>query len=328
MRGAPTRRGRRQTITPAGLILVVFGFLALTLIVLMPAKAGARYLDGAGTATLKNSPVEPVEPEASPPSASSDTGDTGGASSSATNSGGGLGIPGFPVISRILCLRQCVSSSQPTPGAIIAVRGDHLERVTRVIFRSKSGWIRAKWRTRNRAAVRVTVPKRAVRGFLAVVDSSGNRTRSPRELRILPVSAIPVEVFPVRGPITFGSGGSRFGAGRPGHTHQGQDVSAACGTKLVSVRRARVLYNQWDDGGGNYVVLHNVGTSTNFVYMHMIRRSPLKVGQLVPAGGAVGRVGTTGSSSGCHLHFEYWIGPWQTGGHPIDPLPYLRSLLK
>jgi len=329
MRGAPTRRARRQTITPAGLILVVFGFLALTFIVLLPAKAGASYLDGAGTASLKNSPVEPVAPSQRSDQWTSASADgVSQASSSATNSGGGLGVPGFPQIRRIICLRQCVSSSQPTRGAIIAVRGDHLERVTRVIFRSRKGWIRAKWRTRNRAAVRVTVPKRAIRGFLGVVDSSGNRTRSAHEIRILPISAIPVEVFPVRGPISFGSGGSRFGAGRPGHIHQGQDVSAACGTKLVSVRRARVLYNQWDGGGGNYVVLHNVGTNTNFVYMHMIRRSPLKVGQLVAAGGAVGRVGTTGSSSGCHLHFEYWIGPWQTGGHPINPLPYLRSLLK
>ncbi len=296
--------------------LVVFGLLALTYIVLLPAQAGARYLDGAGTASLENSPVTPVEP--SPPDASS----------SATSPGGGITIPGMPVIRSIRCLRQCVSASQPTRGAIIAIRGDNLERVTRVIFHRKNGWIRAKWRTRSRGAVRVTVPRRTTRGFLAVVDGTGNRARSPRALTIFPVSAIPIEVFPVRGPISFGSSGSRFGAGRPGHIHQGQDISAACGTQLVAVKRSRVLYNQWDSGGGNYVVLHNVGTNTNFVYMHMIRRSPLKVGQLLAAGAPVGRVGNTGASSGCHLHFEYWIGPWQTGGRPIDPLAYLRSLLK
>ena len=105
-------------------------------------------------------------------------------------------------------------------------------------------------------------------------------------------------------------------------------LAAACGTQLVSVKKSRVLYNQWDGGGGNYVVLHNIGTNTNYVFMHMIRRSPLKVGQFVAAGAPIGRVGNTGQSSGCHLHFEYWIGPWQTGGRPIDPLPYLRSLLK
>lgn len=308
-------------------MLVVAGFLALTFIVLLPAEADARYLDGAGTASLENSPVTPVEPEA-PSSPKPHASGSPSASTSTTASGGGIGIPGFPKIAAVRCLRQCVSVSKPTRGAIVAVRGDNLDRVTRVIFKSKSGWIRAKWRTRSRAAVRVTVPKVAVGGYVAVVDSGGNRARSPRELRILPISAIPIEVFPVKGSVTFGSSGSRFGAGRPGHIHQGQDVSASCGTQLVSVRRARVLYNRWDGGGGNYVVLHNIGTNTNFVYMHMIRRSPLKVGQLVAAGAPVGRVGNTGSSSGCHLHFEYWIGPWQTGGHPIDPLPFLRKLLK
>jgi murein DD-endopeptidase MepM/ murein hydrolase activator NlpD len=295
----------------------------------MPARAGAAYLDGAGTASLENSPVEPVEaagPTTAPENRSEKSG--GDASSSAVSSGGGIGVPGMPEITRVLCLKQCVSSSKATRGAIIAVRGDNLDRVTRVIFRSKNGPIRARWRTRTRSAVRVTVPRQTIHGYLAVVDSSGNRVRSPSEFRVFPISSIPIEVFPVRGPVSFGSAGSRFGAGRPGHIHQGQDVSASCGTQLVSVRRARVLYNQWDGGGGNYVVLHNLGTRTNFVYMHMIRRSPLKVGQVIGAGAPVGRVGSTGASSGCHLHFEYWIGPWQTGGKPIDPLPFLRSLLK
>jgi len=324
MRGAPTRRGRRETVTPATLMLVVAGFLALTFIVMLPAEADARYLDGAGTASLENSPVTPVEP-ASQGDGQSAAGQ--GASTSTARTGGGIGIPGFPRISSVRCLRQCVSVSRATRGAIIALRGDNLDRVTRVVFRSRTGNIRSKWRSRSRGAVRVTVPKKAVGGFVAVVDSSGNRARSPRELRILPVSEIPIQVFPVRGSISFGSSGSRFGAGRPGHIHQGQDVSAACGTQLVSVSRARVQYNQYDSGGGNYVVLHNIGTNTNFVYMHMIRPSPLKVGQVVEAGAPIGRVGNTGSSSGCHLHFEYWIGPWQTGGKPIDPLPFLKSLL-
>ncbi|HNC94382.1 MAG TPA: hypothetical protein PLJ64_12665, partial [Solirubrobacterales bacterium] len=156
MRGAPTRRARRQNITPSGLMLVVFGFMALTFIVLLPAKAGAAYLDGAGTASLQNSPVEPEAP--APDS---------GASGSAVSSGGGLGVPGLPEISRVICLRQCVSSSRATRGAIIAIRGENLDRVIRVIFRGKRGWLRAKYRTRSKAAVRVTVPRQAIRGYLA-----------------------------------------------------------------------------------------------------------------------------------------------------------------
>jgi murein DD-endopeptidase MepM/ murein hydrolase activator NlpD len=36
-------------------------------------------------------------------------------------------------------------------------------------------------------------------------------------------------------------------------------------------------------------------------------------------------VGSTGESSGPHLHFEVWVGGWYSGGHPIDPLPLLEA---
>lgn len=297
--------------------MLLVGFLALTYIVSMPAQAGA-HLDEAGTASLDRSPVTPVPPR-------SGTGPSD-ASASATVGGGGIGVPGLPVISQVRCLHQCVALDKPTRGAIIAVRGNNLDRVTRVVFQTRDGREPVRWRKRARGVVRVSVPRFAVPGFLVAVDARGNRARSPQRMSVLPKSAIPVEVFPVRGPFSWGSSGSRFGANRSSHRHQGQDLSAACGTRLVSIRRARVVYNRWDSGGGNYLVLRNLGTNTHFVYMHLHRRSPLREGQIVGAGAPIGMVGTTGRSSGCHLHFEYWVGPWQTGGRPIDPLPYLRSL--
>jgi murein DD-endopeptidase MepM/ murein hydrolase activator NlpD len=59
--------------------------------------------------------------------------------------------------------------------------------------------------------------------------------------------------------------------------------------------------------------------------MHM-RTGSVRVreGQRVRTGQRIGDVGTTGSSSGPHLHFEVWVGGWFAGGHPIDPLPLLR----
>lgn len=319
MRGAPTRGGRRRsTITPAGILLILVGFVALTMIVLSPAVAEARPLDGAGTASLEDSPVDPV-PYSAPEA---------GATSSATT-GGGIGVPGLPSIKAIRCVNQCVSATRAPRGAAIRIVGENLNRVRRIVFKGREGRIRTGYKARRPNALRVIVPKGAVRGYVFVVDGSGNRSnRSPSELPVLPKTAIPVELFPIRGAFSFGSSGSRFGSGRAGHTHQGQDVSAKCGTTLVAVKRARVQYNRWDGGAGNYVVLKNMADNTSFVYMHMIRRSPLKVGRVVNAGTPVGRVGNTGRSYGCHLHFEYWIGPWQTGGRPIDPLPYLRSLAK
>jgi murein DD-endopeptidase MepM/ murein hydrolase activator NlpD len=133
-------------------------------------------------------------------------------------------------------------------------------------------------------------------------------------------------VFPVRGWHSFGGSGSRFGADRGDHSHQGQDVTAAEGTPLASVHSGTVRFVDYQSGGaGYYVVIHDSGGKYEFAYMHLKRGSVrVKPGQRVRAGQRIGRVGHTGAASGPHLHFEMWIGPWQTGGHPIDPLEYLK----
>jgi murein DD-endopeptidase MepM/ murein hydrolase activator NlpD len=132
-------------------------------------------------------------------------------------------------------------------------------------------------------------------------------------------------MFPLRGPHTYGDG---IGAARSGHTHQGQDVLAKCGLPLRAARAGVVYYNDYQAGGaGNYVVINTVGTGgKSHVYMHMTARSPLKVGAHVKTGQLVGRVGTTGASSACHLHFEIWSGPgWYQGGTFLNPTPSLKA---
>lgn len=131
-------------------------------------------------------------------------------------------------------------------------------------------------------------------------------------------------VFPVRGTHSYGGSGSRFGAPRSGHTHQGQDVAAAQGTPLVAVHTGRVAYRQYQAGGaGHYLVIHG-RTGEDSVYMHMPRSSPLEPGEHVRAGEVIGRVGCTGSCSGPHLHFELWTPNWYAGGQAYDPLPDLQ----
>ena len=132
--------------------------------------------------------------------------------------------------------------------------------------------------------------------------------------------------FPVDGSHSFGGSGSRFGAGRSGHTHQGQDVTASEGTPLVSVHSGTVRFVDYQAGGaGVYVVIHDSGGKYEYAYMHLQHGSVrVHEGQHVHAGQRIGRVGHTGDATGPHLHFEVWVGPWQTGGHPVDPLPYLK----
>jgi murein DD-endopeptidase MepM/ murein hydrolase activator NlpD len=134
-------------------------------------------------------------------------------------------------------------------------------------------------------------------------------------------------VFPLIGQVTYGiSPDGRFGAPRPGHTHQGQDIAAPLGTPVVAPRAGLVKFVSFQKGGaGNYIVLHGQGEDLDFVFMHL-RDGSLSVhqGDTVSTGEQLAEVGSTGESTGPHLHFEIWKGPWAMGGEPIDPLPFLR----
>jgi len=133
-------------------------------------------------------------------------------------------------------------------------------------------------------------------------------------------------IFPVRGRHDFGGAGARFGAGRAGHSHQGQDVMAACGTRMVAARGGRVKFKQYHSAAGNYIVIDGDGTEIDYVYMHLDQPSPFSEGDRVYTGQTIGAVGDTGNARGCHLHFELWSEPgWYDGGDPFDPLASLRA---
>jgi murein DD-endopeptidase MepM/ murein hydrolase activator NlpD len=132
--------------------------------------------------------------------------------------------------------------------------------------------------------------------------------------------------FPILGPHEFDLGGGRFGAPRSGHTHQGQDTMAACGTPLVAARGGVVQYAAYEANAGNYIVIDGKGTPYDFMYAHLAEPSPLQAGETVRTGQPIGIVGDTGDATACHLHFEIWGPPgWYEGGSPFDPLPYLEK---
>lgn len=147
--------------------------------------------------------------------------------------------------------------------------------------------------------------------------------RSDAPARIRPPR--PRAVFPVRAPMDFGQRDARYGAWRGGRAHEGQDVFAAAGTKLVSIRDGRVVETGDDGGRGNYVAIHAPVVRRTFVYLHMLTPSPLRRRDRVRAGQRVGAVGCTGSCWGDHLHLEMRRGRG-TIGDPLDPLPLLRGL--
>ena len=82
----------------------------------------------------------------------------------------------------------------------------------------------------------------------------------------------------------------------------GIDIPAPSGTPILAAKSGQVVTSGWHDSYGNYVVVdHGNGNST--LYAHMSARS-VSEGQMVSQGQEVGKVGTTGSSNGNHLHYE------------------------
>jgi murein DD-endopeptidase MepM/ murein hydrolase activator NlpD len=154
---------------------------------------------------------------------------------------------------------------------------------------------------------------RTMRG--ADADRSRTKRTADRSFGVYP------EKFPVRARHTYGDG---VGAPRSGHTHQGQDVFADCGKRLVAARGGRVQYSGNQAGGaGYYLVIDGKSTGRDYVYIHLQRRGRAHQGERVRTGERIGRVGSTGNSSGCHLHFELWSKPgWYEGGH------FMRSVTK
>jgi len=155
----------------------------------------------------------------------------------------------------------------------------------------------------------------AVRRFQAWAGLRADGVAGAATVRALarPIPRSPIWLIaPLRWRIggVFGPRGNRF--------HTGVDYPAPAGTTVGAAGRGRVVFAGWDAGGyGNLVVIeHPRGVRS--MYAHLARIA-VRQGSAVVAGNAVGRVGSTGISSGPHLHFELRLA-----GAAIDPLSAFR----
>ena len=118
-------------------------------------------------------------------------------------------------------------------------------------------------------------------------------------------------IWPVNGTVTSGFGW------RWGRMHEGIDISAPSGTAIWAAAAGTVIYAGWLGGYGNLVVVdHGNGLSTAYAHASAIL---VGVGQSVEQGETVALVGSTGHSTGPHLHFEVRLRD-----AAVDPLPALR----
>jgi murein DD-endopeptidase MepM/ murein hydrolase activator NlpD len=117
-------------------------------------------------------------------------------------------------------------------------------------------------------------------------------------------------IWPVDAPIT-----SPFGW-RWGRMHEGIDLGAGYGAPIAAAAAGSVIYAGWLGGYGNLTVIdHGGGLATAYGHQSSIL---VAVGEQVAQGQTIGYVGSTGHSTGPHLHFEVRVN-----GQAVDPLGYL-----
>lgn len=124
-------------------------------------------------------------------------------------------------------------------------------------------------------------------------------------------------IWPVEGEATdaFGVRGNPFGGGASEY-HSGQDISAPRGTPVIAPADGTVVHAGWQSGYGNLVTVdHGNGLSTRYGHLSKVE---VAEGQEIRRGELLGLVGSTGRSTGPHLHYEVRIHD-----EPVSPRHYL-----
>jgi peptidoglycan hydrolase-like protein with peptidoglycan-binding domain len=167
----------------------------------------------------------------------------------------------------------------------------------------------------------------ALRNFQRAFGLSADGLAGPLTIRALrrgrASRGAPGSTTPVSGPVRLlrpvpGRIGDHFGAPRSGgRTHTGIDFPVAHGTRIGAAGVGVTEFAGWNSGGyGNLVVVrHRLGYTTWYAHLSTITTW---VGERVTGGTRLGYVGSTGNSTGPHLHFEL-----RRNAVPIDPVPYL-----
>ena len=120
--------------------------------------------------------------------------------------------------------------------------------------------------------------------------------------------------MPVKAAFRFTSG---FGP-RWGRMHNGTDFAAGVGTPIYATADGVVIQSQTVSGYGKYIrIQHEFGIETRYAHMSKLR---VEKGQRVSRGDRIGDMGSSGRSTGSHLHYEVRIG-----GNPVNPMTYIKA---
>ncbi|MEO6877877.1 MAG: M23 family metallopeptidase [Gemmatimonadaceae bacterium] len=176
------------------------------------------------------------------------------------------------------------------------------------------------WATENARTVVVTTEQLAyAQSMVLSLHDSVHVLRTRVLADAAQIDSAPDMIMPVPGHVTSGFSRSRLHPllqiFRP---HQGIDLSAPAGTRIVAPAPGTVTFVGWKMGDGLTIELaHNGGVTT--LYGHC-RTTLVHVGQHMRPGDPIGTVGSSGLATGPHVHFEVMVR-----GTPIDPLRYLSA---
>ena len=179
-------------------------------------------------------------------------------------------------------------------------------------------------RDNNEALLPAEQPKQSQPAPSAGMEMTGEKTKKPEAVADqsvspppdtdLPEETAPFDdyVWPAEGALT-----SRYGW-RWGRLHKGIDIAGPIGTPILSVAPGEVKLASWNRGGyGNLVeIRHSDGSLTRYAHNNRIL---VKKGQQVTQGQQIAEMGSTGYSTGPHLHFEFHL----SGSRAVDPISYL-----
>lgn len=123
------------------------------------------------------------------------------------------------------------------------------------------------------------------------------------------------ELGPIRSP--FGARPNAPVAGVSSF-HKGADIAAVCGRPVYAAAAGTVVEAGYKGSYGNWILIdHGNGVQTGYAHSSALF---VGIGQHVAAGSRIANVGSTGSSTGCHVHFETRIG-----GTPVNPVPFMSA---
>lgn len=168
----------------------------------------------------------------------------------------------------------------------------------------------------------VQVQEQAVLAAQRAKDAEAERKAQAELARI---KALSTYFWPTAGSVSSGFGNRLHPIDHVWRLHTGADIGGACGQPIWAAQAGTVV--SADGSGYNGGAGHNVriqhgtinGARIDTAYLHM-DRIEVSVGQRVEKGERIGTVGSTGSSTACHLHFSVY-----KNGSVKDPLPYLNA---